>query len=386
MTALPPSVVDPPPTLSSRSQPASRALLAQATTASRGLCAGHLVMHAGVARPQRLGDPPDRIGLAVERAPGEDEHPPGAEPLGRLGHSLGGRAAEHHAIHSREDDLARAHGRRGYILGECRGRAVEGMNASKLLRDRIRAGEHTTVTTGLAPGHLQANLVILPADWADEFAAFCAANPKPCPLIAQSAPGDPTLPGLGPDIDVRRDLPCYRVFRDGEAVSEETDISALWRDDLVAFALGCSYSFEGALLEAGVPIRHIEQDKKVCTYRTGLDTVPAGRLHGRMVVSMRNFTVPNAIRAIEITSRFPRVHGAPIHFGDPARDRHRRHRQAGIRRRARHPAGRGAAVLGLRRDPAGGDRGGPAAVLHHAQGRPHAGHRPIERGVPRGLR
>jgi uncharacterized protein YcsI (UPF0317 family) len=101
------------------------------------------------------------------------------------------------------------------------------------------------------------------------------------------------------------------------AVSEETDIGALWREDLVAFALGCSETLEAALVDAGVPIRHIEQGKKVCTYRTGLDTAPAGRLHGRMVVSMRNFTVPNAIRAIEITSRFPRVHGAPIHFGDP---------------------------------------------------------------------
>jgi len=112
---------------------------------------------------------------------------------------------------------------------------------------------------------------------------------------------------------VRSDLPRYRVFRDGVPVSEETDISALWRDDLVAFALGCSYSFEAALLEAGVPIRHIEQGKKVCTYRTTIDTVPAGRLHGRMVVSMRNFTVPNAIRAIEITSRFPR----PEFGGEP---------------------------------------------------------------------
>lgn len=190
--------------------------------------------------------------------------------------------------------------------------------ASRLLRRQIRAGQHTGVTTGLAPGHLQANLVILPAAWADEFAAFCAANPKPCPLLAQGAPGDPALPFLGDDIDVRSDLPRYRVFRDGVAVAEETDIRGLWRDDLVAFALGCSYSFEAALLEAGVPIRHIEQGRKVCTYRTALPTVPAGRLHGAMVVSMRNFTVPNAIRAIEITSRFPRVHGAPIHFGDPA--------------------------------------------------------------------
>jgi len=191
-------------------------------------------------------------------------------------------------------------------------------NQARILRSQIRSGRHATVTTGLARGHLQANLVILPADWADEFASFCAANPKPCPLIAQSAPGNPTLPNLGGDIDVRSDLPRYRVFRNGEAVSEETDVTALWRDDLVTFALGCSYSFESALLEDGVPIRHIEQGKKVCTYRTRLDTVPAGRLHGRMVVSMRNFTVPNAIRAIEITSRFPRVHGAPIHFGDPA--------------------------------------------------------------------
>ena len=144
--------------------------------------------------------------------------------------------------------------------------AASAATPARLLRERIRAGEHTTVTTGLAPGHLQANLVILPADWAEEFAAFCAANPKPCPLIAMSAPGDPALPELGPGIDVRSDLPRYRVFRDGAAVSEETDIGALWRDDLVAFALGCSYSFEAALLEAGVPIRHIEQGKKVCTY------------------------------------------------------------------------------------------------------------------------
>jgi uncharacterized protein YcsI (UPF0317 family) len=191
-------------------------------------------------------------------------------------------------------------------------------DTARALRAEIRAGRHTTVTTGLAPGHVQANLAILPADWAEEFAQFCAANPKPCPLLARSAPGDPTLPSLGRDIDVRRDLPRYRVFRDGEIASEEIDITRLWRGDLVAFALGCSYSFEAALIDAGVPLRHIEQGKKVCTYRTTLDTVPAGRLHGPMVVSMRNFTVANAIRAIEITSRFPRVHGAPIHFGDPA--------------------------------------------------------------------
>ena len=186
------------------------------------------------------------------------------------------------------------------------------------LRAEIRAGRHDTVTTGLAPGYLQANLAILPADWAEEFAAFCAANDKACPLIGQSAMGDPTLPALGADIDVRSDLPRYRVFHDGVESAEVTDISNLWRDDLVAFALGCSYSFEAALLDAGVPLRHHEQGKKVCTYQSGIDTVPAGRLHGKMVVSMRNFSAANAIRAIEITSRMPRVHGAPIHFGDPA--------------------------------------------------------------------
>ena len=190
--------------------------------------------------------------------------------------------------------------------------------SAQSLRAEIRAGRHTTVTTGAAPGSLQANLVILTSDWADEFAAFCVANPKPCPLIATSTPGDPYLPSLGKDIDVRTDVPRYRVFQDGEQVSEQTDIRDLWRDDLVAFALGCSYSFEAALLDGGVPIRHIEQGQKVCTYRTDIETVPAGRFSGKMVVSMRNFTVPNAIRAIEITSQFPRVHGAPIHFGNPA--------------------------------------------------------------------
>ncbi len=194
---------------------------------------------------------------------------------------------------------------------------TDNATAAAIRRD-IRAGRHDTVTAGLAPGYLQANLVVLPADWADEFEGFCAANSKACPLLDKSRPGDPGFAALGDDIDVRSDLPRYRVFRDGREVSEPTDIADLWRSDLVAFALGCSYSFEAALLDAGVPIRHLEQGKKVCTYLTGLDTVPVGRFSGKLVVSMRNFTVPNAIRAIEVTSRFPRVHGGPIHFGAPS--------------------------------------------------------------------
>ena len=185
-------------------------------------------------------------------------------------------------------------------------------------RAAIRSGRHATVTAGMAMGYLQANIVILPADWADEFEAYCDANSKACPLLSRSRPGDPQLPDLGAGIDIRTDVPRYRIFRDGVATTEPTDITDVWRDDLVTFALGCSYSFEAALLEAGVPVRHIEQGKKVCTYLSGIETTPAGRMHGRLVVSMRNFTVPNAIRAIEITSRFPRVHGAPVHFGDPS--------------------------------------------------------------------
>lgn len=186
------------------------------------------------------------------------------------------------------------------------------------LRRKIRTGEHDWVTTGLAPGRVQANLVVLPADWAEEFRRYCAANPKPCPLLAVGEPGDPRLPALGADLDVRTDLPRYRIFRHGREVDCVTDARALWRSDLVAFALGCSYSFESALLEAGIPVRHLEQGKKACTYRSGVETVPAGRLRGKLVVSMRPFSVADTIRAIEVTSRYPRVHGAPIHFGDPA--------------------------------------------------------------------
>ena len=195
---------------------------------------------------------------------------------------------------------------------------VQNLKLASTVRAEVRAGRHTAVTAGMAMGYLQANVVILPADWADEFEAFCDANTKACPLLSRSLPGDPRFPDLGDDIDIRTDVPRYRVFRDGRQIAEPTDISDVWRDDLVAFALGCSYSFEAALLDAGVPIRHVEQGKKVCTYLTGIETVPAGRLKGKLVVSMRNFTVPNCIRAIEITSRFPRVHGGPIHFGDPS--------------------------------------------------------------------
>lgn len=186
-------------------------------------------------------------------------------------------------------------------------------------RAAIRAGIHTGPTAGLAPGHVQGNLVILPQDWANEFLRFCQANPKPCPLLAVSEVGDPMLPTLGADIDIRTDVPRYRVYRDGELAAEPTDIAALWRDDFVTFVIGCSFSFEEALLAAGVPVRHIQMNRNVPMYRTSLPCVPAGRFRGDLVVSMRPLAPADAIRAVQITSRFPSVHGAPVHLGAPER-------------------------------------------------------------------
>jgi uncharacterized protein YcsI (UPF0317 family) len=184
-------------------------------------------------------------------------------------------------------------------------------------RLRIRAGGHGFGTAGLAPGYVQANLVVLPADLASDFLRFAQANPKPCPVLAVSEPGSPKFPGLGDDLDIRTDLPRYRVWRHGELVAEPTDIVSLWRDDFVGFAIGCSFSFETALIEDGLEVRHLACGRNVPMYRTNIACVPAGRFAGPLVVSMRPFRPAAAIRAIQITSRFPSVHGAPVHLGFP---------------------------------------------------------------------
>jgi uncharacterized protein YcsI (UPF0317 family) len=185
------------------------------------------------------------------------------------------------------------------------------------LRAAIANGEHTTNTSGLCAGFVQLNIVILPADWANDFLRFCQLNPKPCPLLATSnSPGDPTLPPLG-DIDIRSDVPSYRVFRDGLLEEECGDIQHLWRDDLVTFALGCSFSFEEALIADCLDVRNISEGVNVPMYRTDIDCTPAGPFAGKMVVSMRPFKAADAIRAVQICTRFPSVHGAPIHLGDP---------------------------------------------------------------------
>ncbi len=184
-------------------------------------------------------------------------------------------------------------------------------------RHASRSGVFAGPTSGLASGYLQGNLAILPEALAADFLRFCQLNPKPCPLIGVSAPGDPRLPMLGEDLDIRTDLPRYRVWRKGELVDEPTDIRAMWRDDLVSFVIGCSFSFEEALMADGLEIRNISLGCHVSMYRTSIETTPAGPFHGPMVVSMRPFTPAHAIRAIQITTRFPAVHGAPVHIGKP---------------------------------------------------------------------
>ena len=186
------------------------------------------------------------------------------------------------------------------------------------LRAAVRSGKWTGPTAGLARGFVQANLVVLPAEAADEFAEFCRANPKPCPLLEQTGPGDPEPRSSAPGADLRRDLPRYRVFHGGRAERDEpTDVRHLWRDDLVSFLLGCSFTFENAIEREGLAIRHIDQQRNVPMYRTSTACATAGRFGGELVVSMRPF-LPEAIeRVIAITGRYPTMHGAPIHVGDP---------------------------------------------------------------------
>ncbi|GJD53946.1 Putative hydro-lyase [Methylobacterium crusticola] len=180
-----------------------------------------------------------------------------------------------------------------------------------------RGGAITGCTAGIADGYVQGNLAVLPADLAGEFLLFAQRNPKSCPVIGVSAPGERAIPELGADLDIATDVAGYRVWRDGAVVEERDAVADLWRDDLVAFVIGCSYSFEAAMAEDGLPLRHVEMGVRVPMYRTTIPCAPAGRFAGPMVVSMRPLTPAQAIRAVQITSRFPAVHGAPVHLGLP---------------------------------------------------------------------
>jgi uncharacterized protein YcsI (UPF0317 family) len=187
------------------------------------------------------------------------------------------------------------------------------------LRAAIRAGRWTGPTAGLARGYVQTNLVILPAADAADFAEFCRLNDRPCPLLEQTAPGDAHPRRLAPTGDLRSDVPRYRVFREGQPEADQPrDISDLWRDDLVSFLLGCSFTFENALVAAGLGVRHIDQGVNVPMYRTLRRCQSAGRFAGDLVVSMRPFPPEQVEQANAVTSRFPTMHGGPIHVGDPA--------------------------------------------------------------------
>jgi uncharacterized protein YcsI (UPF0317 family) len=195
--------------------------------------------------------------------------------------------------------------------------ATAGPTAARSVRMQCRTGAFDGTTAGLAPGFVQVNIAILPAEDAVSFEAYCRANAQACPLLAVSSPGDPHLPTLGEDIDIRHDLPRYRLYRDGAPV-EAFDVADSWRDDFVTFAIGCSFTFDDALIDHGIVPRHVASGRTVPMYRTTRATTPSGRFHGPLVVSMRPFAGEIADRATEISARYPEMHGAPVHRGDPA--------------------------------------------------------------------
>ncbi len=190
-------------------------------------------------------------------------------------------------------------------------------STGRSVRLAARNGQLNGHTGGLAGEYVQGNVVILPKSLGADFLSYCQNNPKPCPLLAVGEPGEPMIASLGADLDIRTDVPRYRVWEHGELVDEPTDIRSLWRDDLMSFVIGCSFSFEHALLAGGIPLRHVAQGRNVAMYRTNIETTAVGAFRGPMVVSMRPMSTVDAIRAVQITSRLPKVHGAPVHFGDP---------------------------------------------------------------------
>nr|WP_312576833.1 putative hydro-lyase [Sedimentibacter sp.] len=188
----------------------------------------------------------------------------------------------------------------------------------KEVRELIRKGDVIQPTSGMCRGHIQANLAIVPKDLAFDFLLFAQRNPKPCPILDVTDVGNPEPKLMGRGADLRYDIPKYRIYKYGELVDEVLDLKDYWRDDLVGFLIGCSFSFESAMINAHIPIRHIEDNHNVPMYITNIDCEPAGKFHGKMVVSMRPIPYKLITKAVQSTSRFPQVHGAPIHIGDPS--------------------------------------------------------------------
>lgn len=186
------------------------------------------------------------------------------------------------------------------------------------IRLMIRNEEWVKPTAGMAKGYAQANLAIMKKELAFDFLLFCQRNPKPCPILDVTEVGSPVPRLVAPDADIRTDIPKYRVYRHGELTDEVTDIVKYWDDDMVAFLIGCSFTFEFPLMNNDIPVRHIEENCNVAMYKTNIACVPAGQFSGPVVVSMRPMPEKDVIRAVQVTSRFPAVHGAPIHIGNPA--------------------------------------------------------------------
>jgi len=186
------------------------------------------------------------------------------------------------------------------------------------IRNLIRKGKWDKPTAGMAMGYAQANLVILPQKYAFDFLLFCQRNPKPCPLLEVLEPEKYMTKFLSLDADIRTDIPRYNIYRKGKLEGQVKDIKSLWKKDLVTFLLGCSFSFEEAMLRAKIPVRYIEEHKNVSMYITNIPCHPTGIFHGPMVVTMRPIPSDKISRAVQITSRYAFVHGAPVHIGDPS--------------------------------------------------------------------
>ncbi|MGV7224632.1 MAG: putative hydro-lyase [Nitrospinales bacterium] len=184
------------------------------------------------------------------------------------------------------------------------------------LRQLIRNRKWTTPTSGAASGYLQANLVMLPAKEAFNFLLFCVRNPKPCPILDVLEPGQ-VEPLIAPGADLRKDLPRYKIFEQGEFKTDTEDVSDSFNENMVSFLLGCSFSFENAMLAAGLPIRNLEEGKNVSMYTTNKRCTPAGPFSAPLVVTMRPMKPAQAVRAVQVTTRFHLTHGAPVHLGDP---------------------------------------------------------------------
>jgi uncharacterized protein YcsI (UPF0317 family) len=185
------------------------------------------------------------------------------------------------------------------------------------LRALIREGKITKHTSGMCEGYAQANLAVLPSEYAYDFLLFAQRNPKSCPVLEVADRGSRFLKTIAPGADIAKDIPKYRVYQNGVLEGEYTDVSGLWRDDFVSFLIGCSFSFESELIASDIPVRHIEEGRNVPMYITGIDCEPAGIFHGKMVVSMRPIAPNLVVKAVQVTASMPRVHGAPVHIGDP---------------------------------------------------------------------